>query len=173
MKYDSSHYLRAVLEKFGPRGEHWTQQSYAKAANGGTVASDSKRAVRWCLLGSLQTVVKQDTHSYLDCLHLMVQAIARLYPRNIRPDSFSDDTSGQEEAIVVSFNDARYVEFIDVQSMMIEAIRLADALPANQSAEETKQLLYQIMEQFPEELESTLEKVSEVAEAEGVHAESI
>jgi hypothetical protein len=44
---------KALLNLFGPKGEHWTRTTDARDKDGLSVHAKSKKAVRWCLSGGM------------------------------------------------------------------------------------------------------------------------
>lgn len=42
-----------LLNLFGPKGEHWTQNVYARSKSGKMVDPIDKKATKWCLMGGV------------------------------------------------------------------------------------------------------------------------
>jgi hypothetical protein len=49
-----SELLTQALALFGPNGEHWTKETYARDMDNNPVSPVSKEACRWCALGAIR-----------------------------------------------------------------------------------------------------------------------
>jgi hypothetical protein len=107
--------LKAALKKFGPRGEHWIQGSYAEDDYGRQVSDVSgPEAVCWCSVGVLRSVAGPGCRGINKAIGALVVAIEGRKCRRNR-------------GVVTSFNDNPDTTFKDVRRVFRGAIRSLEA----------------------------------------------
>jgi hypothetical protein len=103
----TSDILRETLAQFGPNGEHWTQDTFARDKEGRGVWRRSEHACQWCSMGALFCVLDRHNEKYTS-----------------RAGEFLYQAMGEPAPI---FNDAPGRTFSDVKAAFEKAISLAEA----------------------------------------------